>query len=220
LGFGPLKSGNFLLLPGIVLGFSMIFTGTMMQNKVPGRDLAMFGVVVEAISMWMLGHLTPMSNESDAQLALDISRMGIGLLMLSVIVAGVGNLKPAAVGQGTALMGLARQLGGSFGIAMASTYVVQMTQFHRYDIAAKVFSGNPVANDRVNMIAGAFYSQGMNLERAHSAALSVVDGQVSRQAYTIAFNNAHLAIGVMFALTIPILFLMKRTGGPTEVAAH
>jgi len=221
LGFSPLKSGNFLLLPGVVLGGTMIFTGGMMQNKVPGRDLAMFGVLVEAYAMWRLGHLTPMSNESDAQVALCLSRMGIGLLMLSVIVAGVGNLKPSAVGQGTALMGLARQLGGSFGIALSSTYVVQMTQFHRYDIAAKVYAGNPEATDRLNMIQGALYASGYDLEKARQGAAELLDRQVSAQAYTLAFNNAHVMIGVMFALTLPILFLMKRTaGGGGEVTAH
>jgi DHA2 family multidrug resistance protein len=221
LGFSALKSGNFLLLPGVVLGCTMIFTGTMMQFKVPGRDLAMAGVVVEVFAMWLLGHLTPMSNESDAQIALAISRMGIGLLMLSTIVAGVGNLKPAAVGQGTALMGLARQLGGSFGIALCSTYVVQMTQFHRYDIASKVVSGSAGTSERLDMITGAFYARGMDMEHARSAAMTVLDGQVSRQAYTMAFNNAHIAIGMMFAITLPILFLMKRRGGAAAAAgAH
>jgi len=141
--------------------------------------------------------------------------------MLSVIVAGASNLKAEAVRQGTALMGLARQLGGSFGIALSSTYVVQMTQFHRYDIASKVYAGNPEGTDRLNMISGAFYSQGMDMARAQGAAHAVLDGQISRQAYTIAFNNTHIAIGLLFALTIPILFLMRRTaGGGGEVAAH
>ena len=221
LGFSPLQSGNFLLIPGVVLAFAMVFTGTMMQNKVPGRDLALAGLIIEVISMWMLGHVTPMSNQSDAQLALDLSRLGIGMLMLSVIVAGVGNLKADAVRQGTALMGLARQLGGSFGIAWASTYVVQMTQFHRYDIAAKMSQGSPVATDRLNMITGAFHAQGMDLQKAHDAALSVMDGEIGVQAYTMAFNNVQIAIMILFAAAIPILFLMKRrSGGDTSVAAH
>jgi DHA2 family multidrug resistance protein len=220
LGFSPLKSGNFLLLPGCVLAFSMVFTGTMMQKKVPGRDLALLGLVIEVVAMWKLGHLTSMSNESDAQLALDFSRMGLGLLMLSVIVAGVGNLKADAVRQGTALMGLARQLGGSFGIAWASTYVIQMTQFHRYDISSKVVGGNSLAADRLGLMSGAFHAKGMSTEAAHNAALSVMDGQITAQAYTMAFNNAHIAIGVLFMLAIPIIFLMKRSAGDASVSAH
>jgi DHA2 family multidrug resistance protein len=220
LGFGPLKSGDFLLIPGVCLGLSMIFTGAMMQGKVPGRDLAMLGTAFEVVSMWLLGHLSPMSNESDAQVALMVSRVGIGILMLSVIVAGVGNLKPSVVGQGTALMGLARQLGGSFGIALSSTYVVRMTQFHRYDLVSQIFSGNSVATDRLNMISGALYAQGMSMDRAQSGAMAILDRQVTAQASTLAFNNAHIAIGVMFFATIPILFLMKRTAGSGEISAH
>jgi DHA2 family multidrug resistance protein len=221
LGFSALQSGNFLLVPGVVLGGTMILTGAMMQFKVPGRDLAMAGVIIEVYSMWLLGHLTPMSNTSDAQVALAFSRLGIGLLMLSTIVAGAANLKPSAVGQGTALMGLARQLGGSFGIALSSTYVVQMTQFHRYDIASKVVSGSPGTTERLDMLTGAFYARGMDMEHARNAAMTVLDGQVSRQAYTMAFNNAHIVIGMMFLITIPILFLMKRRGGtPAAAGAH
>ena len=221
LGYSPLQSGNFLLIPGVVLAGAMIFTGVMMQNKVPGRDLALLGLIIEVVSTWLLGHLTPMSNRSDAQLALDLSRAGIGLLMLSVIVAGVGNLKPDAVRQGTALMGLARQLGGSFGIAWSATYLVQMTQFHRYDITAKLAQGSPVVTDRVNMMTGALHARGMDPATAHKAALGILDGQVSAQAYTMAYNNAQIAIMLMFAASIPIIFLMKRTsGGDTSVAAH
>ena len=106
-------------------------------------------------------------------------------------------------------------------IAWASTYVVQMTQFHRYDIAAKMSQGSPVATDRLNMITGAFHAQGMDLQKAHDAALSVMDGEIGVQAYTMAFNNVQIAIMILFAAAIPILFLMKRrSGGDTSVAAH
>jgi len=221
LGFTASKSGFFMLPPGIVLAFTMMFTGFMMQKKVPGRDLSMAGAVVMMISMWMLGHMTSQSNASDAQLALEISRAGIGLLMLSVIVAGVAGLKPSAIKQGSALLGLARQLGGSFGIAVLSTYVTRMTAFHRYDIASRMYSGNSLADDRLHMISGALTAKGFDSERAAAGARSILDGQVTQQAYTMAVDNAHILIGVMFALTIPCLMLMKRrAGGGDAAAAH
>ncbi|AIE84412.1 DHA2 family efflux MFS transporter permease subunit [Fimbriimonas ginsengisoli] len=221
LGFTPLKSGLFMFAPGLFLAFTMMATGMMMQKKVPGRDLSMAGALIMMISMWMLGHMTSSSNESDAQLALDLSRIGIGLLMLSVIVAGVAGLKAESVKQGAALLGLARQLGGSFGIAALSTYVTRMTAFHRYDLAARMYSGNPLADDRTNMLKGALYAKGFDLQRAEAGAHTLLDGQITRQAYTMAVNNAHVLIGIMFALTIPCLLLMKRrAGGGDAAAAH
>ena len=219
LGFTPTANGMFMLLPGLILAISMVVTGTLIQKGVPGRDIAMGGALLLTVGMWMLGHMTPYSNESDAQVGLMVTRLGIGMLMLSVIVAGVATLKPDSVKQGSALLGLARQLGGSFGIAALSTYVTQMTSFHRYDIAAKVSAGGVVATERLNMLTGAFHSQGMDSDRANSAAATILDGQITRQAYTMAIDNAHILIGVMFALTVPVLFLLKRRAGATSAAA-
>lgn len=221
LGFTPTTNGMFMLMPGLVLAVSMVVTGTLIQKGIPGRDIAMAGAVLLMVGMWMLGHMTPYSNESDAQIGLMVTRLGIGMLMLSVIVAGVATLRPEAIKQGSALLGLARQLGGSFGIAALSTYVTQMTSFHRYDIAAKVSDGNPLATDRLNSISGAFHMQGMDVAHAQAAAGAVLDGQITRQAYTMAIDNAHVLIGVMFALTVPVLFLLKRRGGgPASARAH
>jgi DHA2 family multidrug resistance protein len=221
LGFTPTTNGMFMLLPGCVLAFAMVFTGVMVQRGIAGRDIAMAGAALLVWGMWMLGHMTPMSNASDAQVGLMVTRLGMGMLMLSVIVAGVASLKPEAVKQGSALLGLARQLGGSFGIAALSTYVTRMTSFHRYDIASKVYDGNPLAADRLNTISGAFHAQGMDFERARNAAMSVIDGQITQQAYTMAIDNAHVVIGIMFALTIPCLLLLeRRTGGASASAAH
>ena len=219
LGFTPLRNGMFMMLPGLILAISMIVTGTLMQKGIPGRDLAMSGALLLVVGMWMLGHMTPMSNESDAQIGLMVTRGGLGLLMLSVIVAGVASLSPENVKQGSALLGLARQLGGSFGIAGLSTYVTRMTSFHRYDIAGKVFNGNPLAEDRLNAYAGSFGAQGFDAAHARAAAESVLDGQITRQAYTMAIDNAHVLIGVLFTLTIPCLFLLKRRGGSAPPAA-
>jgi DHA2 family multidrug resistance protein len=221
LGLTPTANGLFLFTPGLVLAASMIVTGVLIQKGVPGRDIAMVGAGLLVVGMWMLGHMTPMSNETDARLGLMVTRGGIGLLMLSVIVAGVATLRPEAIKQGSALLGLARQLGGSFGIAALSTYVTRMTQFHRYDLAAKVSDANPLAEDRLNAFSGAFHMQGMDMEHARAAAASVIDGQITRQAYTMAIDNAHILIGLMFAVTVPCLFLLKRRGGsPAAGAAH
>jgi DHA2 family multidrug resistance protein len=221
LGFTASKSGLFMFDPGLVLAFTMMTTGILMQRRVPGRDLAMTGAVVMMVSMWLLGHMTSSSNESDAQFALELSRVGIGLLMLSVIVAGVAGLKPQAMKQGAALLGLARQLGGSFGIAALSTYVTRMTNFHRYDLASRMYIGSALADERTHMVSGALHAKGFDKSRALAGAQTIIDGQVTRQAYTMAINNAHVLIGVLFALTIPCLMLMKRrAGGGGAAAAH
>jgi len=221
LGFTAFRSGMFLLMPGLVLGVGMMATGAMMDKGVPARDLALVGVFISIVANWMLGHSTPQSNESDAQIGLAIRGVGLAFILLPMAIAGIANLKGADVGSGAALLGLARQLGGSIGIAVASTYLTRMTQFHRYGLMDHVNAGNPFAEDRLNLFTGAFYSQGMDMERAHAAAAKVLDGQITQQAYGMAANNVFILTGMLFASALPFIMLIKRTrGGAAAAGIH
>ncbi len=221
LGFTPTKSGVFMLVPGVVLGVGMMGGNIMIEKGIPARDVAMAGVVFCIIAMWLLGHSTPFSNQSDAQFALDFRGLGLAFLMLPITVAGIVNLRGRAIGEGAALLGLARQFGGSVGIAIASTELTQMTVFHRTHLAANAAQGAPALMDRVNMYAGAFMSKGMDSSHAQAAALKAIDGQITIQAYTMATNNVYILTAILFAASFPILLLMKRAkGGGGAAAAH
>lgn len=221
LGFTASRSGMFLLLPGVMLGVAMIGSSVLMEKGIPARDLSLIGLLVCIVSMWYLGHLSPQSNESDAQVALCIRGLGLPLVLLPTTIAGIVNLRGAEVGTGAALLGLARQLGGSIGIAAASTYVTRMSQFHRYGLTDYLNTGNTLATERLNGFAGAFYAQGMDADRAQHAAQKVLDLQVSQQAYAMATNDAFLLTGILFLLALPFVLLIKRVkGGSAGVAAH
>ncbi len=220
LGFTALRSGTFLLMPGLVLGVGMMMAGTFMDKGVPARDLALAGAAISIAANWMLGHSTPQSNESDAQIALAIRGMGLALILLPMAIAGIANLKGADVGSGAALLGLARQLGGSIGIAVASTYLTRMTQFHRYGLMEHVGLGSTLAEDRLSLLRGAFYAQGMDAERSRLAAMQVFDGQITLQAYGMAADNVFILTGILFAVAIPFILMIKRTRGGGAAGVH
>jgi len=141
--------------------------------------------------------------------------------LLPMAIAGIANLKGPDVGAGAALLGLARQLGGSIGIAVASTYLTRMTQFHRYGLMEHVNDGNVMATDRLSLFTGRLYSEGMDLESARQGAHRILDGQVTLQAYGMAADNVFILTGVLFALALPFILLIKRTrGGGAAAGVH
>jgi len=181
----------------------------------------MTGIVICILAMWLLGHGTPFSNESDAQRGLDFRGLGLAFLLLPITVAGIVNLRGRAIGEGAALLGLARQFGGSVGIAIAATELTQMTQFHRTHLASNLGDGTAALSERVGMISNGMMAQGMDAARAQAAALHLVDGQLTRQAYTLAVNNVYILTAGLFAVSFPVLFLMKRSkGGSGNLPAH
>ena len=61
---------------------------------------------------------------------------GLGLLFVPINNAAYGSLEPQEAQQAAGLINLARQLGGSFGIAVLVNYVSKHTQFHRADLVS------------------------------------------------------------------------------------
>ena len=76
-------------------------------------------------------------------LALIIRGAGLGFLFTPINNVAYASLKPSEAQQASGLINLARQLGGSFGIAILATYVTVHTQFHRVDLLANIYPGQP-----------------------------------------------------------------------------
>lgn len=210
LGLTATKSGYFMLLPGLLMGVAMIVSTLVIEKGVPARDVAIVGLLICIGSMWLLGHSTPMSNESDNQLGLIIRNVGLAALLLPVMTAGIIGLDRSEIGAGASILGLSRQLGGSIGIALAATQLTRMTQYHRYHLMDRIVSGGSMYQDRLDLITGAFYVKGASIDASRAAASKLVDLQVSRQAYTLAVNNVYILTGMLFLMALPFTFLMKR----------
>jgi DHA2 family multidrug resistance protein len=220
LGFTPTKTGAFMLLPGVVMAFGMLLSTVAIERGAAPRDVAFIGVLICIYSVWLLGHSTPMSNESDNGIGMIIRNVGLSLVMLPLTTAGIMGLEGADVAEGAALLGLARQLGGSIGIAAAGSEMTRMTQFHRYHIMDRMTVGSPVFQERMSLFTGAFYSRGMSLDASQHAAAKVLDQQASLQAYAMAVNNVYIFTGILFVVSLPFLFLMRRGRSGGHVAAH
>lgn len=221
LGFTAMKSGLTLLPGGAATGFGMIFCGVVMGKGMQPRNLVIFGMLVFIYSEWMLGHVTPQSNEIDLGWGLFVRGFSFGFLFIPITAAALAGLRSAQIPQGAALTGLARQLGGSFGIALASTYISHMSAFHRSHLVAYLYAGNSALEERLQGTAQMFIGQGYSPTAAQEASMRLLDGSVQVQAYTMSVNNAFLMVAVLFVLAFPLVFLLKRAApGAAVTAGH
>ena len=102
--------------------------------------------------MWDLGHLTTAAGEPDVRLALMIRGAGLGFLFTPINNVAYASLEPQEAQQAAGLINLARQLGGSFGIAILATYITVHTQIHRVDLIANVYPGQRLVDERVQAL--------------------------------------------------------------------
>ncbi|MBV9850010.1 MAG: DHA2 family efflux MFS transporter permease subunit [Armatimonadetes bacterium] len=225
LGFSPTATGLVLLPGGLATAVGAMICGRLLMGKrrlADPRALIVFGVVLFIWSMWDLGHLSIASGEPDTRLALIIRGFGLGFLFTPINNVIFAALHGPEIAQGSSFINLARQLGGSFGIAVLNTYIVDMSRYHRYNLVANLTSGNPLLLARQQAAASNLMAHGKSLADAQAGALGLIDHTVQAQASVMAFNDGFLLLGIAFVCAAPAILLLRvgKVGGPGAGAGH
>jgi len=213
LHFSPTATGLVLLPGGLATGVAAMFCGRALNGAKPlvdPRILIFIGMTIFIISMWMLGHLTPQSGEPDTRLGLIVRGLGLGFLFAPINFIVFAALKGPEIQQASGLINLARQLGGSFGIAYLNTYISNQTAYHRANIVSHLDAGNAFYSQGVAGATSRILQSGQSLTDAHAGALRIMDGRVMTSAATMSYNDAFLLLGVTFVLATPALLLLGR----------
>lgn len=134
----------------------------------------------------------------------------MGLLMIPLMTITVYVLPNRDIPQAAALTNMVRQLGGSFGIAIATTYISIRSVFHYNTFSEHISIYNQATYDRLNSYTGLFMSKGNDLiSSQQSAAIAALKASVYKQAMVLTYNDVFLIVSVFFAVCIPLLFLFR-----------
>ena len=224
LNFTPTKTGLVLLPGGLATATSALICGRLLNGKkalVDPRILIVIGMTIFMISMWDLGHLTIISGEADTRMSLLIRGFGLGFLFTPINQVAYASINPRDAQQASGLINLARQLGGSFGIALLGTYLTHRTDIHRANLVNYLYAGNPLLQQRIVGMMHKFQSIGYGAADAKRAAFASLEHTVTVQAQTSSFNDSFLMILGFFLLTSPAIFILRKSkSAAVAVDAH
>ena len=132
------------------------------------------------------------------------------MVFVPLTTATMDAISREEMGNATSMFNLMRNLGGSCGIAAATTYLFRRQQFHTSQLGAHVTAAIPRTEHYLRGIQGAMVAHGSEPHAAAHQAYGAVWGMVLRQASMISFVDTFRAMGIVFLLVIPLLFVMKR----------
>lgn len=220
MGWTAFQSGMIMIPSTVFTAIMMPFVGKMMEKGVSFRLLITSGMVIFFVySIMAYKILTPDTGEPAFFWILVIRGVGLGLLSVPVTTMALSTLHGAQIGQGAALSGMMRQLGGSFGVALITTYLTRDIQLHRMDLIGNISMYNPEAAQRIALLSRSFEHDGMTRDMAGKAALRLQDGMINVQATVLSYMDIFLWIGVMFLACIPfVLILVRKSKNKTKAA--
>lgn len=220
LGWDATQSGLLMIPSTLMVAFMMPIIGQLIQKGFSQKYLIAAGMGVFFIySLMTYKVITPQTGGNDFFWALMVRGLGLGLLAVPISTLSLSTLKGVQIGQGAAFSGMFRQLGGSFGVALISTYLARDIVTHRSNLVTHLDVYDPAVQSRVKAIAGGMQAKGMAPNVALQSAHKMLDGLTTVQASILSYMDIFLYVGLMFLVFVPIvLIVIKRAKAKVSMA--
>ena len=221
LGFTAQQTG-LLLMPGsLATIFMMPWVGILMKKKFPPQIMAAVGFILFFISMYMLSKSTLQSGERDFLVPLIIRGVGLSLLFVPLTTLALSPLPARDIAQGAGLNNMMRQLGGSFGVALMTTFIARRIAYHRGILLGNFNIFNNSVQERLSSMTAAFLAKGYSPAVAAKMANAAMEGFLSRQVALLSYMDAFFVVGLFLLCCVPLLILQKtpKHAPDAEIAA-
>ena len=210
LGWTAEQAGMLMVPAALTTAVMMPVIGTLLQKGVPQQYLVGAGFILFSIfTFWGYAILTPDTNADNFFWMLIVRGIGMGMLFIPITTLSLSTLKGQEIGQGAAFTGMMRQLGGSFGIALITTFLTRQNVIHRSDLVSKLDINNPAVQQRVHGMQHSFMNKGMASDVALKSSYAALDGMVSKQAAVLSYMDVFFYLGMIFLVCVPFVMMVK-----------
>ncbi|UII22236.1 DHA2 family efflux MFS transporter permease subunit [Fulvivirga ligni] len=210
LGWTALDAGLLLVPSSIATGLMMPVVGKLIQRGVPQKYLVAGGFIIFFLySFWAHGIITPQTGNDDFFWLLMVRGVGLGLLFVPITTLALSTLKGKEIAEGAAFTGMVRQLGGSFGIALISTFISRSTFMYRADLIKNLSPYDPIVQQRLEGSKQMFMSAGSSPDMALQKGYQMFEMSVMRQASLLSYMDVFLYIGIFFLLCAPLVLIVR-----------
>jgi DHA2 family multidrug resistance protein len=207
LGYPVLTAGLVMAPRGIGTMVGMLLVGRVI-NRIDPRWLIAAGFALTAISLWeMTGFNTDVGRAAIVRTGI-VQGMGLGFIFVPLSTITFATLEPQFRTAATSLYSLMRNIGSSIGISLVIWLLGRNTQVLHAELGEHVTPFDPFLR---------------HLPAAWDLSTAVgrvtLDAEIRRQALTIAYVNDFKVMMLVALVTLPFVFLLRRSGRLEALAA-
>jgi MFS transporter, DHA2 family, multidrug resistance protein len=186
----------------------------MLARKFDTRWLMMFGLASFGLAMWSFSFIT--HDWGAAELLLPQALRGFPQVFAVApsVNLGLGSLAPERLKYASGLFNMMRNLGGAVGIALSGAILNDRTNFHFHAIASSLTPANGAMTRLVTEVTERYAAIPGSAQEGHAAALHQLWRLAYREASTMAYADAFLAIMIAFVIATSLVPLMRNVAAP------
>jgi DHA2 family multidrug resistance protein len=206
------------LMPGGIAMLIMMPMSARMTELVQPKYLMAAGMFVLGVAMY---HLT--SLQADASFgffawARVYQMVAVPFLFVPITTLSYSGLPGELTNQASALINVARNVGGSIGVSMATTMLAQRAQFHQARLTEHLVPASPQYQQLLQHAGAHFASQGATRVDAQHQAMGWLGQLVQNQSSLLSYIDVFWVFGAVAILLVPLALLLgpvdRRAGAP------
>ncbi|MBP2298826.1 DHA2 family efflux MFS transporter permease subunit [Azospirillum picis] len=208
-GFTATWAGLALSPGGLVTMMMMLVVGRL-SSLVQPKYLIATGAAIVALAMWDLTRLNPDSTFWFFAWSRIYIGLGLPLIFIPITTASYYGIPREKTDQASALINVARNVGGSIGVSIAQNVLAFREQFHQSRLVEHVVPSSPGYQQAMEQATRFFSSAGGGAVAARERAIAWIGQQVQLQTAYWAYIDVFFALMLISLAAVPLALILRR----------
>ena len=209
LAYDAWTSGLVLAPGGVGNMISLILSGRLVA-RMDQRLLLGLGCVLNAGSLWAMSNLALSIDYWSLAWPRFVQGLGMGFIFVPLATLALATIRRDRLPNATAAFNVVRNLGGSVGVALATTLLSRRSQYHQTTLVGHVNVWSADTAARLQELTERFVAQGADPFTAQRQATAMLYRRVLDQAQLLAYADEFWLLAVCFAVILAVIPLMRR----------
>jgi DHA2 family multidrug resistance protein len=218
-GYNAEQTGSIAMYTGLATFLMMPLLMVMMQ-KLDIRIIVGVGMAIFGGSCLLTLGLTSESVGHDFIWQQFINGIGQPMVGLTLSQAATAGLSEDEIPDGTALFSMARNLGGSMGLALTGILIDRRSAFHVHELSQATTANSAAAQERVAQMAHGMLRDGADPAFATARAMHMIGAEIQRQALVMSYIDGFWLMGFGILFAIPAVLFLQRPKPGAAAMAH
>jgi MFS transporter, DHA2 family, multidrug resistance protein len=212
--YTAMLSGLAMMPGGLAMLVMMPLIGQLASRVQPKYMIAV-GFTIVALAMWYSTTLVPDASFSYFATVRICQTVGMPFMFIPVNSVAYTGLPQQKTNQGSALINVARNLGGSIGVSLANTELTQRSQFHQSRLVENMIPSSPAFQSTLHNLTQ-YFTQFGSAASAQARAMGYMGQLVADQAALMGYIDIFYTWSIFAALLVPTVLLLIRRIAPAS----
>jgi DHA2 family multidrug resistance protein len=209
MGYDALTSG-LVLAPGGVGQMCSLFIAGRLVTRTDQRVLLGFGFGLNATALFLMSNVSAQADYWTLAIPRLLQGIGMGFVFVPMQTLALATISHDRLPNATAAFNVVRNIGGSVGIAVATTLLSRRAQVHQTTLVSHVDQWDPETAERLHQWTEHFMRQGADSFTAARRALAMLYRITIEQAQALTYMEEFLLLSAVFTISLGLLPFMQR----------